>query len=185
MGSEDATDRNTRHLLFEERWTPGGGRVGGAWLAILTACLLAAGVTVAAGVVATQQGGETDQHGQAHAWKGPSDGYTVIDFAASWCAPCWKSLPKLQGLAAKHPDLRVLVVSVDDEERGRDRLVAALDLSLPVLWDARYAIAEHYAPPGMPATYLLDPAGTVVHQHVGSNDEEWERFARLVAEVSP
>ena len=30
---------------------------------------------------------ELDQHGKAHAWTGPSDGYTIIDFAAAWCRP--------------------------------------------------------------------------------------------------
>lgn len=146
--------------------------------------LIAIGLTLVAGV-GSAQSVETDQHGQAHAWKGPSDRYTVIDFAASWCAPCWKSLPKLQALAARHPDLRVLVISVDDEERGRDRLVSGLDLSLPVLWDAQYAIAEHYAPAGMPATYLLDPSGAIIQQHDGSNADLWEQFTQLIARLAP
>ena len=121
-----------------------------------------------------------DQHGKAHAWRGPADHYTVIDFAASWCRPCWKVLPKLQAFAEDHPDVRVLVVSVDDERRGRDALVERLDLTLPVLWDQTHEIARHYQPGGMPATFVLGPDGKIVYQHVGSADEAWSALVAFI-----
>jgi thiol-disulfide isomerase/thioredoxin len=115
----------------------------------------------------------TDQHGVAHAWSGPSAGYTVLDFAASWCTPCWSVLPRLEKLAAEHPGLRVVVVSVDDKVAGRDLLVSKLKLALPVLWDEKHVIAGHYRPDGMPHTVVLDPAGQVVYRHTGSGTKEW------------
>lgn len=131
-----------------------------------------------AGVIAAAE--PTDQSGRAHAWQGPSDGYTVIDFAASWCRPCWKVLPKLQAFAADHPEVRVLVVSVDDEQKGRDALVERLKLTVPVLWDGTHEIARHYEPAGMPATFVLDPRGTIVYRHVGSADEDWKALMAFI-----
>ena len=116
---------------------------------------------------------ETDQGGVAHPWKGASKSYTVIDFAASWCRPCWDVLPKLQSFATAHPDIRVLVVSVDDKVTGRDALVTKLALTVPVLWDEKKQIAGHYRPEGMPATFVLDPSGTIVYRHVGSGKKQW------------
>lgn len=123
---------------------------------------------------------EVDQKGVAHEWKGPSAGYTVIDFAASWCRPCWDVLPRLQDYATAHPDIRVLVVSVDDKVKGRDVLVEKLHLTLPVLWDAKHQIAEHYRPAGMPATFVLDPSGKIVYQHVGSAKKEWDAMVAFL-----
>ena len=127
---------------------------------------------------------ETDQHGVAHAWTGPSAGYTVLDFAASWCTPCWAVLPRLEKLAAEHPEIRVVVVSVDDEVSGRDLLVSKLKLTIPVLWDEKHRIAEHYRPDGMPYTVVLDPTGKVVYRHTGSAAKEWDAMVAFLAKAT-
>jgi thiol-disulfide isomerase/thioredoxin len=123
-----------------------------------------------------------DQHGGVHAWEGSMEGLTVLDFAASWCSPCRTGLPRLQELAESHPDLRVLVVSVDDEVSGRDQLVADLDLRLPVLWDEGYAISQHYRPESMPTTLVLDASGEEVYRHAGSAKKDWQAFVAFVTE---
>lgn len=116
--------------------------------------------------------GQTDQHGARHDVAHP-ERVTVVDFAASWCAPCWKSLPHLQALAAQHPEVRFLVVSVDDRVDGRDQLVDGLSLSVPVIWDVDHDIAERFEPQGMPATFVLDPAGAIIYQHLGYDQDTW------------
>ena len=120
--------------------------------------------------------GERDQFGDQPEWQGPSDGYTVVDFAASWCLPCHKSLPRLEALAKREPAVRFLVVSVDKRRSGRDQLVEHLGLTLPVLWDENHRIAEHYQPEAMPATLVLDPSGKIVYRHVGYDQKLWAEF---------
>ncbi len=127
---------------------------------------------------------ETDQRGTAHAWEGPSAGYTVLDFAASWCTPCWGVLPRLERYAAEHPEVRVVAVSVDDEVSGRELLVSKLKLTIPVLWDEQHRIAEHYRPDGMPHTVVLDPSGKVVYRHTGSAAKEWDAMVAFLAKAT-
>lgn len=127
---------------------------------------------------------ETDQSGKAHEWKGASPAYTVVDFAASWCTPCWAVLPRLEKYAAEHPEVRVLAVSVDDKVSGRDLLVSKLSLTIPVLWDEKHRIAEHYRPEGMPYTVVLDPSGKVVYRHVGSAMKEWDAMVSFLAKAT-
>lgn len=107
--------------------------------------------------------------------------YTVVDFAASWCQPCYKMLPKLLEEVRKYPEIRFVVVDVDDAVEGRDQLVAALDLEIPVLWDEGHAIAERLRPEAMPATFVLDGEGQVVYQHSGSKDKDWQAFKRFIS----
>lgn len=126
---------------------------------------------------------ERDQHGTEHAWSGPSGSYTLVDFAASWCEPCWRSLPHLETLAKENPKLRVLVIDVDEAVAGRDRLVAKLKLTLPVLWDEKARIAKHYQPAGMPATFVVDPAGKVIFSSIGFNKPSWERLTKFVSDL--
>jgi thiol-disulfide isomerase/thioredoxin len=122
----------------------------------------------------------TDQHGRSHAWRGPTGHLTLVEFAASWCAPCRKTLPRLEAFARQHPELRVLTVSVDERRAGRDELVASLRLGLPMLWDEDHRIAEHYQPPAMPAAFLVSPAGDVLHRAPGSRSADWEVLVRRV-----
>ncbi len=63
--------------------------------------------------------------------------------------------PRLQTLADRYPTINVIVISVDDDLEGRDRLVHDLGLRVPVLWDEDHQIAEHYQPTGMPATRAI------------------------------
>lgn len=118
---------------------------------------------------------QTDQHGARHDLTNPGR-VTVVDFAAAWCVPCWKSLPHLEALAARHPDIGFLVVSVDDHVDGRDQLVNKLALTVPVIWDADHVIAERFDPQAMPATFVLDARGAVIYQHLGYDQDTWAAF---------
>jgi thiol-disulfide isomerase/thioredoxin len=126
----------------------------------------------------------TDQHGRSHAWRGAAGQVTVLDFAASWCAPCWRTLPRLQELADRHPEVRFLVVSVDSDPAGRDRLVGELKLRLPVLWDGERRIVEHFQPGAMPATVVLAADGEVLRRFEGSDPRAWRELVALVERLS-
>jgi thiol-disulfide isomerase/thioredoxin len=123
---------------------------------------------------------ELDQQGRGHAWKGASGRLTVIDFAASWCGPCRKTLPRLDQLARERPGLRILVVSVDERREGRDELVRSLSLTLPVLWDQDGKIAEHFQPPAMPSTFVVSPQGEILGTFGGSGTKEWAALLALL-----
>lgn len=120
-----------------------------------------------------------DQHGEIHDLEELARGLLVVDFAASWCEPCYEALPKLEALARTHPEVRFVVVSVDETRAGRDRLVRDLGLELPVLWDEGQRIVEGFSPEGFPATYVLDH-GRVIHQHIGSDENGWRELVAVL-----
>ena len=123
---------------------------------------------------------QTDQSGRTYDLSQPPARITVVDFAAAWCQPCWKSLPHLQSLATRMPEVDVLVVSIDEKVDGRDQLVDRIGLTLPVIWDANHAIAEQFKPQAMPATFVLDTDGTVIYSHLGYDQETWDTFVRFL-----
>lgn len=127
-----------------------------------------------------------DQHGQAFnldALLQGHQGYVILDFAASWCKPCYQALPNLETFAASHPEFKVFVISEDEHRKGRDKIVADLGLTLPVIWDDQHQLAERFSPKGFPATYILNPAGDVVYQHIGFNAKTWDAFVRHAEEM--
>lgn len=118
----------------------------------------------------------TDQFGTSHSPETPITQLTVVDFAASWCKPCLKSLPELQSLADAFPEIRFLVISEDETARGRDKLIQRTGITLPVVWDQDHVWAQHYSPEGMPALFVVDEKGTVIYSHSGFTPKEWQHF---------
>jgi thiol-disulfide isomerase/thioredoxin len=161
------------------------------WQRLAAACVavglaLASNVAPAAGDVAGGGAEATDQHGRRHVWKGPSGQLTILEFAASWCAPCRRTLPRLEAFATRHPEVRVLSVSVDERREGRDELVKALGLRLPMLWDEGHRIAAHYQPAAMPSAFLLSPEGELLLVALGSGERDWQELERRVErELAP
>jgi len=98
--------------------------------------------------------------------------WVVINFWATWCAPCIKEIPELSELADRDD---VVVLGLDYEEIERDELDAFLAQHQP-----RYAIAPidpwqplagFPVPRGLPVTYLIDAGGTVVEAWLGPVDK--------------
>ena len=128
---------------------------------------------------------QRDQNGLGYELNRLGEGLTILDFAASWCGPCWKALPKMEAFAKQRPDLRIWIVSEDETPAGRDQLVKKLGLTLPVIWDKDHRWAEKLDPAGMPSTMILDGYGNVVYQHTGYNKSKWQLFLKAVTRLIP
>jgi thiol-disulfide isomerase/thioredoxin len=104
----------------------------------------------------------------------------ILQFVASWCQPCREELPDLQALhAAGRP---VVLVAADEYGFTEGILIVAerSGLTTPLLFagtDRTAEIEAHYAHEILPATYLIDRAGTIVEVHEGA----WSREQLLAA----
>lgn len=113
-------------------------------------------------------------------------GKTVyLDFWASWCAPCLRSLPLYNDLYLKYRDqgLEVIGVNIDNPaEDGLDFLEETpLDFKTPSDLDGK--VPEMYSILGMPTSFLIAPDGTVKLVHMGFRDGDLEIIESAIKEV--
>jgi thiol-disulfide isomerase/thioredoxin len=102
----------------------------------------------------------------------------LVDFCASWCAPCRASFPVYTKLQAEYAakGLVILAVSVDERPADYAAMVRKLHPGFVVVNDAGQKLVGSVQPGSMPTSYLLDRNGKVlaVHSgyHTGSTEKE-------------
>jgi thiol-disulfide isomerase/thioredoxin len=84
----------------------------------------------------------------------------VIDFWASWCNPCLKSLPHLQAFAKAHPEVAVYAISIDDSPADAREVFDQKGYTLTLLADD-HATRDRYGVTSIPHTVIVDKAGNV------------------------
>ena len=92
-----------------------------------------------------------------------------VDFWASWCGPCRKSLPLYQALfqetGAEH--FQILAINLDEDEADAVRFLEKHPISYPVLLDPAGQTAADWEIKVMPSSFLLDASGTIVREYAG------------------
>lgn len=115
----------------------------------------------------------------------------VVNFWASWCAPCRKELPWLATLHQQIADRggRVVAVAVDDEGSKVRKFAERYDLDLPICHDGPSGLANVIDLPSLPFTLVLDRSGQVALLSTDSTRKHFEslrsRVEALVAEAPP
>ena len=95
--------------------------------------------------------------------------WVVVNFWATWCAPCLKEMPELSAMHSMRSNVAVVGLAYDDTSAEQLRsFLQQRPVTYPIV------IADPYDPPadfatprGLPMTYLIDPSGKVVHPFLG------------------
>jgi thiol-disulfide isomerase/thioredoxin len=116
----------------------------------------------------------------------------LLDFWASWCAPCKSSFPAMEELNAKYRDkgLTIVAVSVDEKPENMQQFLKALKISFTVVRDAQQKLVSAADVPTMPTSFLIDRSGKIRFVHAGfERDETMPRYVKeieqLLAEPKP
>ena len=102
----------------------------------------------------------------------------VLNFWATWCAPCKKEMPSLEKLAQKLPQVDVYPINMEppNKLRVRDWLQDIGVVSLNTYFDPKLDLVKKFKLIGMPTTILLDKNGNEFGRIMGEFDFDEKTF---------
>lgn len=104
-----------------------------------------------------------------------------VDFWATWCAPCRKSLPWMEQMHQKYTDVgfTIIGVSMDGKAEVTQKFVQANHINFTIARDPKGKIAEAFGVRGMPSSYLIGRNGQIIYSHEGFRDSDKPRLEQL------
>ena len=110
--------------------------------------------------------------------------HVVLNFWATWCAPCRAEMPLLSDLATQFEgeDLSVVTIATGRNPRpSMERFFNEIDVdNLPLHTDARQGLARSLGVLGLPVTLILDPEGQEIARLQGEADWNSESAIKLL-----
>jgi thiol-disulfide isomerase/thioredoxin len=92
----------------------------------------------------------------------------LVNFFASWCAPCRSEAPQLTRIARHFGGrVQVLAVADNDTRSGATRFIHRYGWTWPIVWDPSNDLAYRYGLIGQPTTFVIDQQGRIAWSHQG------------------
>jgi thiol-disulfide isomerase/thioredoxin len=110
---------------------------------------------------------------------------TLVNFWASWCAPCREEEPSLDQLskAFDPASLQVIAISVDDAWDPIEKFFSGRKPAYSVLWDEGGKTSLRYGTNKFPESYILDASGKQRLKFIGPRNWMEPSMFALLAEL--
>jgi thiol-disulfide isomerase/thioredoxin len=110
----------------------------------------------------------------------------LLDFWATWCGPCKKSIPHLIQLYKNYRESGFELVGMNIDKGDGEvvrRFVASMDIPYPVV-TAPEDVVRSYRVTGIPATFLIDKEGKIRERMAGFNSAIARQLTTQVANLT-
>ena len=106
----------------------------------------------------------------------------ILNFWATWCAPCRREMPSLEKLTHKHPEIKVYAINMEkpNKLKAQDFFKFIGVLSLDIYFDPKLELVKQFKMRGLPTSILIDKDGMEFGRIVGEIDFSDENFIKLL-----
>ncbi len=106
----------------------------------------------------------------------------LLDFWASWCAPCREELPFLDLLNNRYgnKNFEVVAVNIDNNPEKAYGFLKTLSVKLNPVWDEKKQVVSAYDVGTMPTTFIIDKEGWIRFVHSGFKAEQFVEYKKQI-----
>ena len=103
----------------------------------------------------------------------------ILHFWASWCPPCRTEMPAMSKWVQAHPDVKVVMISLDYDQDGAVAFYKQKNIQPPLnMGNQRDTMALGVR--GLPTTMVIDAMGNIKKRHMGDLNWADERVSLMV-----
>ena len=108
-----------------------------------------------------------------------------LDFWASWCGPCAKSLPALDQLRREFApgDFQIVAVNLDRNPAVAARFLKQRPVGYPSAIDPKGSLPGAFGVEAMPTSFLIDRDGVVRYVHRGFRDTDVDPLRKQIQKL--
>jgi peroxiredoxin len=116
-----------------------------------------------------------DLDGKTHRLADYRGKVVLVNFWATWCAPCRDEMPSIERLrnALGGRPFAVLAVNVGETERKAREFLEKMPLGFTILLDPGMQVSRAWGARVLPASFVLGPNGAIRYNYFGELD--WAR----------
>jgi peroxiredoxin len=128
-----------------------------------------------------------DLDGRPHRLSDYRGRVVLINFWATWCAPCRDEMPSIQELKRKlaNRPFVVLAVNLDEPESRIRNFLAQVKVDFTVLLDPDRQVAKAWQARILPASFVIGPDGRIRYSLVGEINWDHDLVVSRIAELMP
>jgi thiol-disulfide isomerase/thioredoxin len=106
----------------------------------------------------------------------------ILNFWATWCAPCKREMPSLEKLTNKFPQVKVYAINMEKPNKLKIRdFFRIIDVvSLDTYYDPNFKLVKQFKMRGLPTSILIDKNGDEFGRVIGEVDFVSEDFVNLI-----
>lgn len=108
-----------------------------------------------------------------------------LDFWASWCAPCVKSLPFMEKLHHQFSadKFKIIAINIDEDKRSANSFLNDHPISYLNLYDPKGYIGKKLKVRNMPTAFLIDQDGNILFKHSGFNEKYAKKLEQVIEQL--
>ena len=112
----------------------------------------------------------TDTAGTRHDLASYKGRWVVVNFWATWCAPCVKEIPEIAEFRRAHPDVVVLGIAMDVEDgvEKTKQFAKKVGHDYPLVLEDKTIEKQFGKVKGLPVTMVFDPSGKKIYDRLGT-----------------
>lgn len=109
----------------------------------------------------------------------------MINFWASWCAPCRKEMPLLEELHDRYEQagFTLFGVNVEQNPEAAQKFLDDVGVTFPILFDPESTASRAYQVSAMPTTVMVDRDGNVRYVNRGYKEGDEAKYRDQIREL--
>lgn len=109
--------------------------------------------------------------------------FLVIDFWATWCRPCAKSLPELQMLQDSISSIQVVGINLDENHTSAKKFIKQYQIKFDNLHDVEKKLSKTLDIQGMPTLFIVDRKGIILKRIDGYSEKNLKEIKSFLTKL--